>query len=300
MKQYEDIFKELYGKSPVKTLTEVKNSYLIDKELANYSETTIKNYRYIIERFCRYIGDNAVTTGNGVLISKYKEYMLMLRKKGTLSMDSLTVMAMVLRELLKFGQVEGAEDITIPKRGDPLPRNITPQEVKILINAFEGAKCKTKGQKFKKLRNKLIVTLLYSTGIRVSELVGIRLIDLNLDQRTVRVKGKGRKERLVIFTVETLNLIIEYLKTRPVDTQRLFSITMRTVQRVLKTMGKKAGIIQPVTPHILRHSFATHQLIKGVNIKAIQQLLGHKSLVTTQIYTTLDMGTIQSMYDEFN
>ena len=152
-------------------------------------------------------------------------------------------------------------------------------------------------------RDRLILSLLYSSGLRVSELVSLRINDIDLQDRTIRIRGKGDKDRIVLFDENTRNLLEDYLQKRVYESDYLFlnrfgdPLTPRYVQMMIKNYARKAGINKKVTPHILRHSFATHLLKNGVDIRAIQQLLGHSNLSTTQIYTSVDMQTLKNVYD---
>jgi integrase/recombinase XerD len=155
----------------------------------------------------------------------------------------------------------------------------------------------------KKLKDKLIITMLYSTGLRVSELLKLEVKNIDLINRTIRVRGKGDKDRIVIFDNTTKKLIKKYLTYQPEEIKYLFqtrtgeSLTPRYIQVEIKTYAKLAGIDKKVTPHILRHSFATHLLNQGCNIRIIQQLLGHSSLSTTQIYLNVGMDVVRDAYD---
>ncbi|MGZ7044220.1 MAG: site-specific tyrosine recombinase/integron integrase, partial [Methanobacterium sp.] len=145
--------------------------------------------------------------------------------------------------------------------------------------------------------------LLYSSGLRVSELVTLQTDYVDLQERTIRIRGKGEKDRIVLFDDKTKVLIEEYIEKKPHEDKYLFvnrlgnHLTPRYIQMMIKTCAQKAGIKKKVTPHILRHSFATHLLMNGVDIRAIQQLLGHSNLSTTQIYTSVDMQTLKNVYD---
>jgi integrase/recombinase XerD len=156
---------------------------------------------------------------------------------------------------------------------------------------------------FLRLRNKVILALLYSSGLRVSELVMLHTDSIDLHDRTLRIRGKGEKDRIVLFDEETKELLEEYLLVRGYQSDYLFvnrsgnHLTPRYIQMMIKDYATVAGIKKRVTPHILRHSFATHLLKNGVDIRAIQQLLGHANLSTTQIYTSVDMHTLKNVYD---
>ena len=163
------------------------------------------------------------------------------------------------------------------------------------------------------LRNRAILETLYSTGIRVSELTGLDLADVDFDQRLVRIRGKGNKERIVPVGQKALDAIKAYrdglLKSakahKRVDSEgavflnlRNKRLTTRSVARILDQVAKSCGLMVPISPHALRHSFATHLLDSGADLRAVQELLGHTSLSTTQKYTHVSIDRLMVSYDK--
>jgi len=158
------------------------------------------------------------------------------------------------------------------------------------------------------LRDKAILEVLYATGIRVSELVGINLEDINFQERLVRVRGKGKKERLVPFGRIAEESLKSYLATRPlflkgkIGERALFlnyqgeRITTRSVERIVDKYIRRTALKRKISPHSFRHSFASHLLSRGADLRVIQELLGHESLATTQKYTHLDLGQLMDVY----
>ena len=209
----------------------------------------------------------------------------------------------VCKKFLEFHDIHFLEEIKNPKSTKSLPKSLNEKEVQDLINAVDWEAEETPNKKRSKIRDKVILALLYSTGLRISELTGLISRDIDFDERTIRVRGKGEKDRIVLFDEKTKDLLMEYLDLRDSDSEYLFTnrqdnkLSSRYVQIMIKKYADKAGIRKKVTPHILRHSFATHLLKNGVDIRVIQQLLGHSSLATTQIYTSVDMDTIKTLYD---
>jgi integrase/recombinase XerC len=156
------------------------------------------------------------------------------------------------------------------------------------------------------LRDRAILELLYSSGLRVSELVGLNLNQLDLDLGSVRVMGKGRKERIVPVGVKAVEALKAYLEERGVlkGDDPIFinsfggRLTARSVGRLIKKYTRHSGIFRKVSPHSLRHTFATHLLDAGADIREIQEMLGHSSLSTTQRYTHVSMGKLMEVYDK--
>jgi tyrosine recombinase XerC len=157
------------------------------------------------------------------------------------------------------------------------------------------------------LRDRAMLETLYSTGMRVSELVGLNLDDVDDISGTVIVRGKGKRERLCPIGRTALATIQRYLAKRPKRTKRLHALfvsqkqtrlTVRQVDRLLQQYAKQAQIPIPISPHSLRHSFATHLLDRGADLRSVQELLGHQSLSTTQIYTHITPQRLKRIYDQ--
>jgi len=157
-------------------------------------------------------------------------------------------------------------------------------------------------------RDRAILELLYASGIRVSELVGINLEDANLGERLIRVRGKGKKERLVPFGRMAAERLSVYLRVRPelaqdnIGEKALFlnyqgrRISSRSVERIVDKYIRLTAVKRKISPHSLRHSFASHLLSRGADLRVIQELLGHESLATTQKYTHLNLGQLMDVY----
>ncbi|MGV6806969.1 MAG: site-specific tyrosine recombinase XerD [bacterium] len=190
-----------------------------------------------------------------------------------------------------------------PKLGRPLPKSLTEADVEALLDAPDLTSPIG-------LRDRTMLELLYATGLRVSELVGLTLSQINLRQGVVRVVGKGSKERLVPFGDEALNWIQRYLKqSRPQLLAQLQSdivfpstrarmMTRQTFWHRIKHWAKVAGIEKPLSPHTLRHAFATHLLNHGADLRVVQLLLGHSDLSTTQIYTHVASVRLKALHQE--
>jgi integrase/recombinase XerD len=188
------------------------------------------------------------------------------------------------------------DEIKLPKKEKKLPTILTPKEIKALIKSAKAG------------RDRTIIELLYSTGIRVSECSKMKVIHLDLNEKMARVEsGKGKKDRIIILSKKWIHNLKKYLKRKKVQSEFVFSkkngkpITPDTIERMVKKYAIKAGIQKKVTPHVLRHSFATHLLESGENIRRIQELLGHSNLSTTQIYTfvsTEELKKVQSPLDK--
>ena len=194
-----------------------------------------------------------------------------------------------------------AKMVSTPKQDKPVPSFLTEEEMQKFLDLPQTAKPLD-------LRDKAILELLYATGIRVSELVGICLEDVIFIERLIRVRGKGKKERLVPFGRMAEMSLRSYLRVRSiinkgkVEETPLFlnyrgqKLSSRSVERTVDKYIRRSALRQKISPHSLRHSFASHLLSRGADLRVIQELLGHESLATTQKYTHLDLKHLLEVY----
>jgi integrase/recombinase XerC len=203
--------------------------------------------------------------------------------------------------LARRGDVERnpVKVIRTPRQEKRLPKFLTPGDVERLLNT-------PKGTDMLSLRDSAMLEILYSTGMRVSELVGMDLEDIDPVGEVVRVRGKGRRERLAplgSYAINSLNRYLEIRAAEGVSTPAVFvnrhgdRLNVRSVRRKLAKYLAMAGLDPAVSPHTLRHSFATHMLERGADLRAVQELLGHRSLSTTQIYTHVTAGRLKEIYE---
>ncbi len=226
-----------------------------------------------------------------------------------ISKTSLARKLSSLRSFLSFLKAQGiSQKISIksPRLDKKLPSILTVDEVFYLLDSIRKDDLPSKYPH----RDKALFELLYATGIRCSELVQISLHDINFEDMSILIRGKGKRERIVLFGSKAQQALEEYLfKERPTmlkgkDPECLFlncngtQITTRSVQRVFEMFRKFLKIDRKLTPHKVRHSFATHLLNKGVNLRVIQELLGHKTINSTQIYTHVSNKHLAKMCDE--
>jgi integrase/recombinase XerD len=282
---------------------EMMEDYLFELEIRNYSPNTIKTYRSIINSFYKFLLDQNINNDSDILKS-FKRYIRYLKRERMVSQNYIYLVTVVVKKFFEFGGIEILHNVKTPKRTKSLPKSLNEDEVRRLIIARDNEVNNKNDQKIYHLRNKVILVLLYSTGLRVSELVNLEVDNIDLHDRTIRIRGKGEKDRIVLFDDYSKDLIEDYLEKRQNNNNYLFinrmgnHLSPRYVQMMIKDYAEAGGIKKKVTPHILRHSFATHLLKNGVDIRAIQQLLGHSNLSTTQIYTSVDMKTLKDVYDK--
>ncbi|PTT44248.1 tyrosine recombinase XerC, partial [Aeromonas sp. HMWF014] len=193
-----------------------------------------------------------------------------------------------------------ARGIVTPKQGRPLPKNLDVDEMYQLLNI-------TDEQDPLAVRDRAIMELMYSSGLRLAELVGLNLTDIKLDDRQLKVTGKGARERVLPMGRMAVEWLHKWLKVRPLlagdeaealfVSQRKRRLSARSVQERLDGWGNKQALNAHIHPHKLRHSFATHMLESSGDLRAVQELLGHADLSTTQIYTHLDFQHLAKVYD---
>lgn len=273
----------------------------------NLSPRTIDAYRRDLDGFCQFLGTvlGETTTRWLPQISPriLRQYLAQMQKhhqsRGTMG-RRLSTLRTFFRYLVREGTLASspADLISSPKLAQKLPTVLSVDESIGLLDRSQRTDILG-------LRDRAMWELLYSSGLRVSELVGLDRHNLDLEQGSVRVLGKGRKERVVPVGIEALKALKTYLDQRGTVSQEtaLFvnhrggRLTARSVQRLLKRALIEGGVLKDATPHALRHSFATHLLDGGADLRSIQELLGHASLSTTQRYTKVSMSHLMEVYD---
>jgi len=262
-------------------MEEILNKLKVELKIRGFSPLTVRNYSFFVEKFLGRNNKN-FTELNVDDAKAYLSEMFDTKSKNTIMLAAASL-KFFYTEILKkeFSQVK------MPKKDSKLPEVLIKDEVKKLIDSTDNNK------------SRLIISLLYSSGLRVSELVNLKVEDLNLQEGIGWVrKGKGRKDRQIIISNNLANELKEYLENKK-ENIYVFSkekaLTTRNIQKIIKRTKERAGINKKVTPHTLRHSFATHLLEQGTDIRMIQVLLGHSSLNTTQVYAHISSEQIKKV-----
>jgi site-specific recombinase XerD len=220
-------------------------------------------------------------------------------KKKTTIIRKIAVLRGFFKFLVKCKvlKISPMELILTPKKESHLPNFLTTEEVNLLLSSPDTAKILG-------LRDRAILELFYSSGLRISELVGLDKDGVDYFSGLVKVMGKGSKQRIVPVGDTALDLIRKYVKSRKDFSSALFidyrdqRLSARWIQKMIHNYLKKVGINKKITPHSLRHTFATHLLDAGCDIRSVQEMLGHKNLTTTQIYTHITTSKMKKIYDK--
>ena len=269
----------------------------------NYSAHTLRAYGADLEQFRRRLGDpEPAAIGR----NEVRAYLADLQDKGALSRNTVLRKVSALRAFFRFLRSEGVmtQDpfcaLPLPRKAAKLPKFLTESEIRELL----GQDGPNRGPS--RERDRAILELLYSSGLRRSELAALNVGDVDFVSGFVRVMGKGSRERLVPVGRTALTCLRDYLRQRGPGSSKgespLFvnsrglRLSDAGVAFLLKGWLRRAGWLKPVTPHALRHSFATHLLNSGCDLRSVQEMLGHKSLATTQIYTHVSLEKLKEVY----
>ena len=284
----------------------------------NASPHTCRCYRKDLEGFEDFLKSSGIylsPTGgveiekvDRIAIRKYLSFLYRRNKKSSIARKISTLRSffryLIREQVISFNP---AKSVSTPKVEKTLPTTLTVDEAFRLMESPKSFPEKpSAASKESRLRDRAILELLYSSGLRVSELVGLNFNQLDLDLGIVRVMGKGRKERIVPVGAKAIEASKAYLEERRVfkGENPIFinsfggRLTARSVGRLIKKYTRHSGIFRKVSPHSLRHTFATHLLDAGADIREIQEMLGHSSLSTTQRYTHVSMGKLMEVYDK--
>lgn len=260
------------------------------------SDNTVVGYRFDIEKFISYLKDTT-TTLRDVTLTTLQDFVADMHDLGIAPRSQARIVSGI-KSFFKYLTMAGFIDnnpaimLETPNIGMHLPEVLTIQEIDALENEID-----TSGEEG--IRNFAIVETLYSCGLRVSELVNLEISRIYLNDKYLAVTGKGSKERIVPMSDSAVDSIRDYLKVRgsvikPGEENILFlsrrgtRLTRQMIFTIIKRLALSAGIKKNISPHTLRHSFATHLLEGGANLRAIQQMLGHESIATTEIYLHVD------------
>ncbi len=285
------------------------------------SPLTILEYRHYLRRFHNWLADNSPATTpdqiNLELVRKYRLYLAHLPARDGSSLQRVTQSyhIVALRAFLRYVLVQrdiptlSPDKIELPRQGSRSVNFLNPGQIERLLNSPQTS---TRWG----LRDKAILETLFSTGLRVSELVSLNRDQVDLERKEFGVKGKGNKIRVVFLSDTAAQWIEQYLRSRRDDFRPLFirysgavdaqksgekmRLTARSIQNIVAKYAKRSGLPIEATPHTLRHSFATDLLISGADIRSVQEMLGHESIRTTQVYTHVTNRHLKEVHRAFH
>ena len=271
-----------------------------------YSPHTCSNYRRDLERFCRFVTGRGLDDWSRVSYGDVSAYAAGRHRQGRKSRTiarELSSIRSFYQHLIRLGEVtrNPATEVSAPKADKPLPKTCDPESLEQLLDTGKAVDDLL-------IRDVAIFELIYSSGLRLAELVGIDLDDIDLEQQQLVVTGKGNKTRYLPVGSKAVSALRRWLRLRPQFSRdgaqkALFlskrgeRISPRSVQNRLRRLVEQQALGQHLSPHVLRHSFATHLLESSSDLRAVQELLGHANIATTQVYTHLDFQHLAGVYD---
>lgn len=271
-----------------------------------YSKKTIISYENDLELFNNYLKENKITNIKSIDYNTIRKYLGYLHD-NKYEASSVSRKISALRSFFKYNIKEKNITnnpmtlISNPKKEKKLPKYLNYEEIEKLLNSIEM-------DKKEGIQERLIIELLYSTGIRVSELVNIKIKDIKIKENQINILGKGNKERIVLFGEKAKEIIKLYLNAYKEDFQGNISnqyllinkkgkqLTTNKIELIVKDVLRKSALKLNISPHTLRHTFATHMLDSGADLKSVQELLGHENLKTTAIYTHISNERLKQVF----
>ena len=286
-------------------MARVSNREWVDRYLAylrierGLAQNTLDAYQRDLATYCEHLENTEVSQVRPAQVSAFLKFLYSRGLKPRSAARGLAAVRGLHRFLLmeKGAQENPTINVEAPRAFLPLPHFLNVEEVDRLLAAPDGNTPRG-------VRDRAMIEVLYATGLRVSELVGLRIDGVNLDAGFVRCLGKGSKERIVPLGASACEAVDAYLKTArgPHPSELVFlsekgdSLTRFEFWESLKKYASKAGIRKNISPHVLRHSFATHLLERGADLRAVQMMLGHANISTTQIYTHVIRERLKAIY----
>lgn len=274
------------------------------------SPRTIRNYLHYLNRFAAFAGNIPIEEISLEMIGKFRLSLNRLEdKKGEqlLQGKSQNYHIIALRAFLKF-LIRQGYDVLAPEKVDLAvseAREVSFLERDELESIMESVNVSTSPG----LRDRAILEMLYSTGLRVSEIAALNRDSISLERQEFSVKGKGKKTRIVFISDRCKEWITRYLESRTDNATSLFvparigmegRLSTKAIEEIVRKYARLAGIVKKVTPHTLRHTFATQMLMKGADIRSVQEFLGHASIATTQIYTHVTNAKLREVHTKFH
>ena len=250
-----------------------------EMEIRNYARKSVKSYTLIVENFLDFCGNSPI---NEVSVKSFIQKEIGCKNPSSVS-TQISALKFFFEKVLN-----GRLSLNHPKRDRKIPNILSAEEVRRMIEITNN------------IKHKLIIKILYGCGLRVSELTNLRKEDIDLEENLIKINlSKGRKDRFVKIPSSIKEELKNYMSLTNseilFESAREGKLTTATIQKIVSNSAKKAGIKKRVYPHLLRHSFATHLLEQGTDLRIIQKLLGHSDVKTTQIYTQVSQASIKNI-----
>ena len=274
------------------------------------SKNTQLSYKNDLLKFINYLYQKNFANFNSLKRNDIRDYLFKLKSDG-LKSSSIARQIISIKKFFEYLLNEGliSEDpsalINSPKKWKTIPETLSVNEVSSLLSYISNIK------KYRHaFRDKVIIELAYACGLRVSEIVNLQINSIYFEESYIQVTGKGQKDRLIPVNKTTLSMIDEYINTERTKfssnsnflfiSQHKKPLTRQRIWQIIKLHIRNAGIIKNVSPHTLRHSFATHILENGGSLRAIQEMLGHSNISTTEIYTHIEKNRLKNIHEKFH
>ena len=286
--------------------------WLKEREIQNQSKHTLQAYERDVADFLEFCAVQQLAL-NDVEATDLRQFLAEKVEQHGLSSSSLQRMLSSIRQFMKWAEqaqylaFNPADDFQLKRQSRPLPGMV---DIETVNQILDQPAPETEAQPQMRLRDKAILELLYSSGLRLAEIQSLRIKDVDFNRQLLRITGKGNKTRVVPFGSRAKDSLMEWLKIYPLwngdfvpdanvfITQKGNPLGARQIENRVKFQAQRAGVNVDLHPHLLRHCFASHMLSNSGDLRAVQEMLGHSNLSTTQIYTHIDFDRLAQIYDQ--
>ena len=286
--------------------------WLKEREIQNQSKHTLQAYERDVANFLEFCAVQQLAL-NDVEATDLRQFLAEKVEQHGLSSSSLQRMLSSIRQFMKWAEqaqylaFNPADDFQLKRQSRPLPGMV---DIETVNQILDQPAPETEAQQQMWLRDKAILELLYSSGLRLAEIQSLRIKDVDFNRQLLRITGKGNKTRVVPFGSKAKDSLMEWLKVYPLwngdfvpdanvfITQKGNPLGARQIENRVKFQAQRAGVNVDLHPHLLRHCFASHLLSNSRDLRAVQEMLGHSNLTTTQIYTHVDFDHLANIYDQ--
>ncbi|RZG65869.1 tyrosine recombinase XerC [Acinetobacter bouvetii] len=286
--------------------------WLKEREIQNQSAHTLRAYERDVSDFILFCGKRNLPLSD-LETSDLREYLAYKVERHQLSSSSLQRMLSAIRQFMKWAEhseymrFNPADNFQLKRQSRPLPGLV---DIETVNQILDQPAPETEAQQQMWLRDKAILELLYSSGLRLAEVQSLRIKDVDFNRQLLRITGKGNKTRIVPFGVKAKEAVMNWLQVYPLwhgdfvpeanvfITQKGNPLGARQIENRVKFQAQRAGVNVDLHPHLLRHCFASHMLSNSGDLRAVQEMLGHSNLTTTQIYTHVDFDHLAKVYDQ--